>query len=85
MVERHVEDGGHLPLSCAVANEPGVAARAEREGECVEQDGLAGAGLAGEHGEPSAKVRSSRSIRTMSRIERAASMAFSYAGRKARG
>ena len=51
MLARHVEDRAHLPLLDAVAHQAGVAAGAEREREGIEQDRLAGAGLAGEHRE----------------------------------
>ena len=51
MVARQFEGGGHLPLLGAVAHQRGVAARAERQREGIEQDRLAGAGLAGEHGQ----------------------------------
>ena len=48
---RQVEDGRHLALFRAVPHQPAVAAPAERERQGVEQDRLAGAGLAGEHGQ----------------------------------
>ena len=38
-----------LALRCAVADQRGVAARTERQRQGVEQDRLAGAGLAGQH------------------------------------
>jgi hypothetical protein len=46
-----------------------VAAPAERQRQAVEQDGFAGAGLTGQHRQAGSKARSSRSIRTISRIE----------------
>ena len=49
MVGRHVEDGGDLALLGAMADQAGVAARAERQRQGIEQDGFAGAGLAGQH------------------------------------
>ena len=49
MVARHVEHGRHLPLGGAMAHERRIAARAERQRQRVEQDGLAGARLAGQH------------------------------------
>ncbi len=53
--------------------------RGKREG--IEQDRFAGAGLAGEHGKgPARNSRSSRSIRTMSRIDKAASMICAQVG-----
>ncbi|KAF0119280.1 MAG: hypothetical protein FD152_4532, partial [Xanthobacteraceae bacterium] len=51
VVERHVEDGGHLPLVLAMADESGIATGAERQRSGVEEDGLAGAGLTRQHGE----------------------------------
>ena len=51
-----IEDGGDLPLRLAVAHEPAVAARAERQRKGVEQDRFAGAGLAGEDREALAEV-----------------------------
>ncbi len=56
MVARQLEGGGHLPLLGAVAHQGGVAARAERQRKGVEQDRLAGAGLAREHGKPVGKI-----------------------------
>ena len=44
------------PLRCAVADQRRVAARAERERQRIEQDGFAGAGLAGQHRKAGAKV-----------------------------
>ena len=52
----HLERRRHLPLLLALAHQGGVAARAERQRERVEQDRLAGAGFAGEHGKPLGKV-----------------------------
>ena len=56
MVARQLEGGRHLPLLGAVAHQRGVAARAERQREGIEQDRLAGAGLAGEHGQPVGEI-----------------------------
>ena len=50
MARRHVEHRGDLPLLGALAHQRRIAARAEREREGIEQDRLAGAGLAGQHG-----------------------------------
>ena len=44
------------PLLRAVAHQRGVAARAERQRQRVEQDGFAGAGLAGQHGKAGREV-----------------------------
>ena len=52
MVARQVEDGADLALRLAMAHEPAIAAAAERQCESVEEDGFAGAGLAGQHAEP---------------------------------
>ena len=52
MIGREIEDGGHLALRLAGAHQRSVAAAAERERERVEQNRLAGAGLAGEHRQP---------------------------------
>ncbi len=49
VVIRHGEDGGDVALPHAGADQRGIAARAQREGERIQQDRLAGAGLAGEH------------------------------------
>ena len=46
------EDGRHLALRCAVADEAGVAAPAEGERQRVEQDGLASTSLAGQDRQP---------------------------------
>ncbi len=40
----------------AAADQPGVGARAERQPERIEQDRLAGAGLAGEHAQPGVEL-----------------------------
>ena len=47
---RDLEHGGYLALLGAVPHQRLVAAPAQRQGEGIEQDRLAGAGLAGEHG-----------------------------------
>ena len=46
----------HLTLLRALAHQARIAARAEREREGIEQDRLAGAGLAGQHREPGVEV-----------------------------
>ena len=51
MGERHVEDRRHLPLILAVADQRRVAAGAEGQRGGVEEDGLAGAGFARQHGQ----------------------------------
>ena len=56
MIGGDVEDGRHLPLRRAVPNQRGIAARAQRQRERIEQDGLAGTGLAGQHGEAGREV-----------------------------
>ena len=56
MAGGQLEGGGHLPLLGAVAHQRGVAARAERQREGVEQDRFAGAGLAGQHRQPGGEV-----------------------------
>ena len=78
MVARHVEDRRHLALGRAMANQRGVAARAERQRQGIKQDGFAGAGLAGQDGEAGEKSMSSRSIRTISRIDRRDSIQASF-------
>ena len=57
MVERRIEDGRHLALRLAVANKAAIAARAERKGEGIEQDGFPGAGLAGQNAEALTKPK----------------------------
>ena len=56
MIAGDVEAGDHLALLDAVAHQRLVAARAQGQREGVEQDRLAGAGLAGEHGKPVGKI-----------------------------
>ena len=56
MARRHVECGRHLSLLGALAHQRGVAARAERQRKGIEQDRLAGAGLAGEHRQAGRKI-----------------------------
>jgi hypothetical protein len=51
MIDPHVEGCRHLPLFGALADQAGIAARAERQREGIEQDRLAGAGLPGQHRE----------------------------------
>lgn len=48
MVGGKVEDGRDLPLRLPVPDERAVSARAEGESEGVEEDGFAGARLAGQ-------------------------------------
>ena len=74
MIFAEIESGDHLALLGALAHHRGVAARAERQRESIEQDRFAGAGLARQRGEAGPKSMSRRSIRTMSRMERRASM-----------
>ena len=52
VVHADVENGRHLPLVLAMAHEIAVAATAECQRKAVEQDGFAGAGLAGQHRKP---------------------------------
>ncbi len=49
MIHRHVEGRRHLPLLGTLADQAGIAAGAQRQREGIEQDRLAGAGLAGQH------------------------------------
>ena len=56
MALRHIEHRGDLPLLRAVADQAGVAAAAERERKCIEQDGFARAGFAGQHRKPTGKL-----------------------------
>ena len=49
-LRRDLEHGGHLALLGALPHQRLVAAPAQRQGKSIEQDRLAGAGLAGEHG-----------------------------------
>ena len=56
MAARQLERGRHLPLLRALPHQRGVAARTERQREGVQQDRLAGAGLAGEHGKPVGEI-----------------------------
>ena len=56
MRRRQLEGRGHLSLLGAMAHQGGIAARAERQREGIEQDGLAGAGLAGQHREAGREV-----------------------------
>ena len=51
MARTDFEDGRHLPLLGALAYQRLVAAAAQRQREGIQQDRLAGAGLAGQHGE----------------------------------
>ncbi len=56
MLGGDLEHRGHLALLHALAHQRLVAARAERQREGIEQDRLAGAGLAGEHGQALGKI-----------------------------
>ncbi len=50
MLRRQFEHRGDLALLGALAHQRGVAAGAQRQRKGIEQDRLAGAGLAGQHG-----------------------------------
>jgi hypothetical protein len=52
MRHRQVEDRADLALRLAMAHQAAVTACAQRQREAVEQDRLAGTGLAGQHAEP---------------------------------
>ena len=56
MRSRQVENCGHLPLLGPLAHQRDVAAGAERQRKGVEQDRLAGAGFAGQHGKAGGEV-----------------------------
>src|SRR4030088_1647715 len=56
MVPRDIEHGGNLALLRAMADEARITAAAERQRECIEKDGFAGAGLAGQHRETAGKL-----------------------------
>ena len=56
MLRRQLEHRGDLALLGALAHQGGVAARAQRQREGIEQDRLAGAGLAGQHGKPGREI-----------------------------
>src|ERR1700727_1614022 len=56
MILRQVESGDHLALLGALAHHRGIAARAERQRESIEQDRFAGAGLAGERGKADTEI-----------------------------
>jgi len=51
MARLHLEHGDNLPLFGALPHKRGIAARPERQRECVEHDRLARAGLARQRGE----------------------------------
>ena len=51
MIAGKLEGGDHLALLHAVAHQALVAARAQGQREGIEQDRLAGAGFAGQHGQ----------------------------------
>jgi hypothetical protein len=67
---RRVELGGDLGARGAFAHHAGVAAAAEGELQRVDEDRLAGAGLAGEHGEAASSSTSSAVTMTKSRNAR---------------
>ena len=56
MVARHVEDGDDLALCRAMAHQRGIAARAKRQRQRIEQDGFAGTGFTGQHGKAGQEV-----------------------------
>jgi hypothetical protein len=56
MLLADLEGGGDLALLHALAHQRLIAAGAERQREGVEQNRLAGAGLAGEHGQPAGEI-----------------------------
>ena len=56
MPARQFEHRGDLALRLSLAHQRGVAARAQGEREGVEQDRLAGAGFAGQHGKAPGKI-----------------------------
>ena len=77
---RRVELGADLGARRAFAHDAGVAAAAERELQRVDQDRLAGAGLAGQHGEAARRARArARATMTKSRIARRCSMVAALA------
>ena len=55
MAGRGKEAGGDAGLLGAGANQAGIGACAEGQAQAVEQDGLAGAGFAGQHGQAGAE------------------------------
>ncbi len=56
MVARDIEHGGDLALLDALPDQRLVPAAAKGQRESIEQDRLAGAGFAGEHGEPIGEI-----------------------------
>ena len=56
VIKRNVEAGGHLALCRTMADKSAIAARTECKRKRVEQDRLAGARFAGQHGETGRKV-----------------------------
>ena len=56
MSARDLEHGGHLALLGALPHQRLVAAGAQSQRKGIEQDRLAGAGLAGEHGKPLGEI-----------------------------
>jgi hypothetical protein len=51
MVGRKLEFGGDACLCLALPHQPGVGTHAQRQAQTIQQDRLAGAGLAGQHTE----------------------------------
>jgi len=78
MTLRDIEHRGNLPLFDAVTDEARVAAAAERQRERIEKDGLAAPVSPVSTARPRENSISSRSITTMSRIERRASMRVQF-------
>src|SRR5580704_10603990 len=56
MVFADIEGGCDLTLFGALADQRGLTTRAERKGKGIEQDRLAGPGLASEHGKAAAEI-----------------------------
>ena len=52
MIGGQFEGRRHLPLIDTAADERGIAPRADGQRECIQQDGLSGASLAGQRAEP---------------------------------
>ena len=60
MVGRKIERRGHLPMLRAGPHPRGIAARAERQGQRIKQDGFARTGFAGQDGEPLREIKRQR-------------------------
>jgi hypothetical protein len=56
MIARHVEHSRNLALRSTMPHKRGVAARAERQRKGIEENGFAGAGLAGQHGKAGREI-----------------------------